>query len=216
MGKYSTEYNLEKWAEMYGDRDFAWEGAEPIVDVLLYLTEAKNVLDIACLRGDFLSFFEKHISSVGIDLSKWGIKNKFCNSEIIKGNCISLPFQNDEFDLITMFDIVEHLSLKDLKLTLGEVKRCTKKSIVILPAALLESENEFISDTPSNDVANHLIFWKNDKWLQVISEFLAPKFVFDADATIKFTTILNRLEAYPEQWRCLLIFKRNDRERRNR
>ena len=214
--KYNTEYNLEKWQKMYGDREIPWDGMEPIIDVILYLTEPENVLDIACLRGDALFYFERNISSCGLDLSEWGIKNKFCESEIIKGNCISLPFQDDEFDLITMFDIVEHLSPKDLKLTLNEAKRCAKGSIVVLPAALLESENEFISDDPSNDLAGHLIFWKQDKWLQVISDELFPKFVFDANATIRFTTILNRLKAYPEQWREPLVFKRNDRERRNR
>lgn len=206
MTKFEIDYNSDKWQKMYGNRNEPWNGIEPIVECLLFLTEAKSVLDIACLRGDFLFFFEKHIKSLGLDLSDWGIKNKFCNSDIIKANCKELPFKENQFDLVTMFDIVEHLTPNELKISLQEAKRVAKKSIVVLPASLLASENEFISNDPSNDLAGHLIFWKNDKWLHTIAEELVPKFVFDPEATMRFVTILNRLKSYPEQWRSFFVF----------
>lgn len=205
MTKYNCEYNQEKWDQMY-NREEVWQGAEPITDVFLFMTDAKSVLDVGAGRGEFMYYLEQHAPTIGIDISKWMIENKFCNSEIVHGNCTSLPFENNQFDLVLGLDILEHLSPSDLNLTLLEMMRVANKSIILLPAALSISEHEAISDDPTKDLANHLIFWKEDKWLKTISDILAPKFNFDADAVMRFTTILTRLGQYPQQWRHIEFY----------
>jgi len=207
--KYDPDYSKEKWDKLYG-RDTVWEGAESIVKVLLYLTDAESVLDVGAGRGDFLHYFEKYATSKGIDLSQWMIDNKFCQSEILKENCIEMSFVDNSYDLVVGFDILEHLTRKDMVSTLHEMKRIAKKYIVLLPSAISIHEGETELDDPTIDLAGHLLFWHEDRWLSRISQGLAPKFEFDVLVTIRFMSILTRMNAYPSQWRHIEIYKVRD------
>ena len=204
---YNPIYDEEKWRKLY-NRDTVWQGAGPICKAMLYLTNAQSVLDVGCGRGDFLAFFERHVPSLGVDLSRWMCENKFCESEIKMENCTKMSMGDQSYDLVVGLDICEHLSSADLKLMLLEMKRIARKAIVLLPSALLCYENETELHDSSIDLAGHLIYWREDRWLDTMSSILEPEFEFDAEKVIRFTSILERQHCYPGQWRHIEFFIR--------
>jgi ubiquinone/menaquinone biosynthesis C-methylase UbiE len=82
---------------------------------------AKRVLDIGCGFGDFLSHVEKDGAQVcGIDISDYALKEarkrvvgKLQKIDVGKE---ALPFRNNYFDVVTIFDVVEHLESPELVL----------------------------------------------------------------------------------------------------
>ena len=94
--------------------------------------ESKTVLDAGCGTGygPFLLSQKSAKKVVGIDLSKEAIA--YCNShykspnlEFKEDDCTRCHFNDSEFDIITSFEVIEHL--KDPRSFLSEVKRVLKK-----------------------------------------------------------------------------------------
>jgi SAM-dependent methyltransferase len=77
----------------------------------------KKILDIGCALGHFLKECEKEgFDTFGIDISKYAIerakvlasKSKFYNLDV---ECEDLPFPSRSFDVVTAFDLLEHLKV---------------------------------------------------------------------------------------------------------
>ena len=93
-----------KWASKISGADFS-------------LGKGKRALDVGCAYGHASAILAGWgYETYGLDLSKWGVTRAKTRSE---GNCLvcdaqtRLPFKADCFDLITCFDVLEHLSFPD-------------------------------------------------------------------------------------------------------
>jgi len=84
-----------------------------------------KILDIGCGAGKNLEMLESIGKAHGIDISPEAIK--FCQMRKLKnvklGESESTGFDNHSFDLVTMFDVLEHT---DEEKTLNEVNRILK------------------------------------------------------------------------------------------
>lgn len=91
---------------------------------------AKKILDVACAYGDFLKICEDNgfqtfggdISSYALSLAKKKSKAKLFQFNAQKEK---LPFNDKFFDVVTVFDLVEHLS--DCQHLFQETHRILKK-----------------------------------------------------------------------------------------
>lgn len=94
-------------------------------------TERQNICDIGCATGNFISEIIEDNNCFGVDNSDYAvgqcrkryskIKNHFAAVDL---NCDQkLPFRR-QFDLLTMFDVIEHIdNLKNLKVLIdGSLK----------------------------------------------------------------------------------------------
>lgn len=74
----------------------------------LHIKPRSNILDLCCGTGDFvriISHFYPRTKVIGLDFSTDMIKlakKKFPKGIFIKGDCTDLPFENEEFDYISM------------------------------------------------------------------------------------------------------------------
>jgi len=88
------------------------------------ITNGGNVLDIGCFCGYFLKALSNNKwRCFGVELSKWGcnyIKKNF-GLEIFNGNLFQANYPDKYFDLITMWDVLEHLY--NPKETFSEINR---------------------------------------------------------------------------------------------
>ena len=109
-----------------------------------------SILNVGCGPGrssEYLSNFGK-VTSIEYDEFCCEFACQKTGLEIINGSITELPFQNDFFDLVCAFDVVEHV--EDDQLAVSELKRVTKKGALVLitvPA--------FMSLWSHHDVINH-------------------------------------------------------------
>jgi 2-polyprenyl-3-methyl-5-hydroxy-6-metoxy-1,4-benzoquinol methylase len=77
----------------------------------------KSALDVGCAYG-----FTSHVledlgyETFGVDVSAWGTKNakNLCEGEFLVCDAqTKMPFSHGEFDLVTCFDVLEHLPNPD-------------------------------------------------------------------------------------------------------
>lgn len=90
----------------------------------------KKILDVGCGWGKYVDYLSKEGFDVtGLDFVKEFISwaKEFKKGTFIKGSAISLPFKNELFDTVLLFDILEHGNDKKI---LSEAKRVSKDKIL--------------------------------------------------------------------------------------
>ncbi len=88
-----------------------------------------SVLDIGCWTGQFLSLLDNAKEVTGIDISKRAINfaRKNRKGNFLVASALKLPFKNNQFDLVTMLDVVEHLPKGYEERAIIEAARVLKK-----------------------------------------------------------------------------------------
>lgn len=98
-------------------------------------TTNKKIIDIACGTGSYSVIAKGEY--VGVDLNrkhikyarkKYGSKRK----KFVVGDASSTNYPKNCFDYAFMLSFLHHVSEKDIKKILSEVKRITKKKIIIV------------------------------------------------------------------------------------
>jgi SAM-dependent methyltransferase len=94
--------------------------------------DVKTILDVGCGNGSFLNFLQKtnlYERLVGVDFSEEAIK--YVKTEKAKGNVATLSFKDNEFDLVTCLEVLEHLTYQDYQKCILEIQRVSKKYTII-------------------------------------------------------------------------------------
>jgi 2-polyprenyl-3-methyl-5-hydroxy-6-metoxy-1,4-benzoquinol methylase len=92
-----------------------------------------KLLDVGCAVGVFLSMAENRGWNVtGVDISEYAVSQarKKCGGEVFSGDLAELRFTDASFDVITLWDVVEHFSRPSE--TLREAHRILKDDGIIL------------------------------------------------------------------------------------
>ena len=96
---------------------------------LLFSLNQIKILDIGCAKGFFLSMCDQEgWETYGVDTSNYALSlaPQYTKAKLLKLDVSSekLPFENDFFEVVVFFDVIEHLEKDDL--FLAEVKRVLK------------------------------------------------------------------------------------------
>ena len=95
-------------------------------------------LDVGCGVGFVLEYLVGHPFNLhphGIDVSDLAIEQAQArmapriphgDKRILSGSCISLPFEDNFFSLVTCFDVLEHLDESDVFAALAEISRVVR------------------------------------------------------------------------------------------
>ena len=100
------------------------------------LPENKDILDIGCLNGNFYNFIKDTFvinSFTGVDLSPKLIalaKSRFPEQTWVCADRLKLPFEDKTFDVVTMFETLEHVD--DPRTSLREAMRVCKTGGTII------------------------------------------------------------------------------------
>lgn len=100
----------------------------------------KKCLDYGCGCGHIIEFFLKDdINMYGVDMSQESVNmvnQKFKNNPnwkgalVFNGDC--LPYADDEFDVITCTEVIEHILEKHMELFLTELRRILKPGGILI------------------------------------------------------------------------------------
>jgi ubiquinone/menaquinone biosynthesis C-methylase UbiE len=127
----------EGYENLYFEREYfiLHEGKKQYISFLCGLVKrhrVSTILDIGCGYGFFLEGLDKHGSgSYGIDCSRIAIieAKKRTEANLVLSDSVKLPFQDDKFDAVTLFDVIEHI--QEYESVLKEIFRVLKSDGLI-------------------------------------------------------------------------------------
>lgn len=101
------------------------------LELIKKFIKGKKILDVGCGFGLYVDYLSRQgFDATGLDFVEEFIKKATLRrGTFIKGRADKLPFRNNEFDTILLFDILEHGD--DIKI-LEEAKRVSKERILII------------------------------------------------------------------------------------
>ena len=161
----------------YRKKNFGVERYNYIKKKILNKKKNFKILDYGCGAGSFLSVLnDKKIFCKGIDLDKNAVE--FCKQKKLNVTLNDINFEpNNYYDLITMFDTIEHFydPIKEMR---SVVKKIKKKSFLLaftpnihsLSFELMKDEHNMFS------VFDHMIFF-NLKSLNYLSNKIGLKII---------------------------------------
>lgn len=91
-------------------------------------------LDIGCAKGYLVKgLVDSGIDAFGIDPSEYALAESHSDikDRLTKGIAQSIPFPDNSFDIVTYFDVLEHIPERDVPKVLQEMLRVTKKWVVL-------------------------------------------------------------------------------------
>jgi SAM-dependent methyltransferase len=113
-------------------------------------SDSVKILNVGCGPGRSSQYLSKfgEVTSVEYDKDCCEFASEKTGLKIINGSITAIPFENETFDLVCAFDVIEHVEQDQL--AVSEMKRVTKKEgliFVTVPA--------FMSLWSHHDVINH-------------------------------------------------------------
>ena len=144
---------MNKWDEIYDEINMSmWEPQQSIVqfsarfmkrrtgyDTYEIKREGNKVLDIGCGNGAVVHFFAKQgfetygldISEKAIELAKDYLEKEKLNADLKVASCDDIPYEDNLFDSIVCFGVLDHIRMDVAKKTIEEVKRVLKKGSLV-------------------------------------------------------------------------------------
>jgi ubiquinone/menaquinone biosynthesis C-methylase UbiE len=91
--------------------------------------DVKTILDVGCGNGVITNVLSEYFDVTGIDRSEAALK--FVKTKRVKADTSDLPFVDDSFDLVFSSEVLEHIPDTEFEKTVLELKRVSKKYIMI-------------------------------------------------------------------------------------
>lgn len=110
-----------------------------------------KLLDIGCGKGFFLEYAERFSEAYGVDVSRYAIEKaaqRLRSPKLCLQDATRLGFKSGYFDVVTCFDILEHLEDPELA-----VKECSR---------LLKERGILVTSVPN--IYSYGLSWKKSKW----------------------------------------------------
>jgi len=131
MSGYKFDYEKKVWGgERLRINPFHFRASRLYFAVRQLKEKKGKLLDIGCGAGDFPEAFNYYLPNLkitAIDLSKKAIekaKKRNIKAKFIVASAEKLPFKDNSFDVVTCFDVLEHV--KSPEKMLGEIQRVLK------------------------------------------------------------------------------------------
>lgn len=130
MEKKINKYNgPDHW---YNPKFFESLHEKPIEYISDYIKEKERVLDIGAGDGK-LTYLLSELTNKVIGIESQCLPIKFAKLmfeargiqaiPFLQGNALSLPFKKESFDMITLFDVIEHIPVEEVSDLFEEIKR---------------------------------------------------------------------------------------------
>ncbi len=149
-----------------------WKEVIPDFQKHFNLSSKDSILDVGCAKGFMIFDFERLIPGIsvrGVDISNYAIEN--AKLEVRKkcsvANAKKLPFSDNSFDIVISITTLHNLEMEDLKVSLNEIQRVSRRgSFITLDA--YRNEEERIAMESWNLTARTMLHV--DEWKKLFKE----------------------------------------------
>lgn len=120
------------YQDIYSDSEYRMGlGRKVFATHVLSEVPRGTLLDVGCGRGEMLDIAQNMKFKVtGLEVSA-----PMCDDvRVFEGEAQAMPFDDKSFDVVTMFDVMEHLPESDIYLVINELIRVARKTIVLTVA----------------------------------------------------------------------------------
>ena len=168
---YENEYD-DYYPDDLGAKDA--EVKANLYSKILTKKDFKSVVDIGCGEGSFLKEMIKLINvkkAVGTDISYFILKQAQKNNpdmDFFRSDSENLPFKNDEYELSTIIDVLEHVPNPEKMIQ--EARRVSKYVLIKVPMEdnlFINTYKRFVK-TNWKDMMGHINFYH----LESINKFM--------------------------------------------
>jgi SAM-dependent methyltransferase len=176
------------------------DGFERTLEGLFTAAEPRSLLDVGCGEGVLVHRWAQRLGErrvVGIDLEEPSIQAGWAergapNLEYRVMRAENLPFAEDEFDLVTAIEVLEHVPDPDH--TLAEMARCAERHLLVsVPREPLWRMLNMARGAYWRDLGNtpgHLNHWSRRSFVRLLSRHGE---VVQARSPFPWTMLLVRL-----------------------
>lgn len=91
--------------------------------------DVSSILDVGCGEGSFLRSLDDNYEKMGFDVSKEALKH--IEGPTTRGDISSMPFSSNSYDLLSVLEVLEHLSYPKYKKAISEIERVSKNYIIV-------------------------------------------------------------------------------------
>lgn len=123
-----------------------------------------SALDVGCAKGYLVkALSELDVVAYGIDPSEYALSEVDLNyrDKVRIGIAQSLPFLNNSFDVVTCFDVLEHISEEEVSTVLSEMFEVSKQWVILRVVT---------KELPDDVDASHATIHDKDWWCEKIKE----------------------------------------------
>ena len=123
----------DKYVDAYNNPSYGMGAARfrASSSALADLPLRSTLLDVGCGRGEMLDFAHR----LGFEVRGCEVVPALIdNQRVIFGEAHALPFGADSFDVVTLWDVIEHLRPDDTAQVLAELARVARKHVLITAA----------------------------------------------------------------------------------
>lgn len=177
--KYKYE-GKQKAIERYYTSILKW--ADGLSDESLLDGEGKKALDIGCAYGFVVKLLDRFgYMAVGVDVSEYAISNgrKIVDEEIFLAEASHLPFKAESFNLVTCFEVLEHLTSPLSALV--DVYNCLLPGgvfVATMPTTSLGAK--LIGALTRENSSTHSSVKHQNEWIETLSQLKFTKICTDA------------------------------------
>lgn len=123
IAKYQAAYQIPEYR--MGDARRA------AVEAALAAIARGSLLDVGAGRGEALRI----ASRLGFDpVAGTEVVPALLGAPVVYGEAHTLPFADDAFDVVTCFDVLEHLVPEDTQMALAELRRVARRTVLLSAA----------------------------------------------------------------------------------
>ena len=137
--------------------------------LIKFCLNPKKCLDEGCGTGRLVRALRfLGIEAYGVEISKAAIElaPHTRKQYIMEGNILKLPYEDNSFDLVISFDVLEHLDRSKIKLAAEESVRVSSKHVL---HKIYTRENKWIQMIHKHDFSRISIFYRS-YWKKLFSE----------------------------------------------
>lgn len=146
----------------------------PRVDAIINSTGLRpnqKILDFGCAKGFYVRrFCQLGYKAEGVDISKYALSKCFADTKerlfLLKDFSL-LKIKNNFYDLILAKDVLEHVPQFAIAFLSKQLKRISKKVLVIVPCC--QPNHLFINPEDEKDTT-HLLRFTADKWKKLLGK----------------------------------------------
>ena len=103
---------------------------------LLSKLDVKSLLDVGCGTGRAMQYLKENTTNITFtglepveELRNEALKKGFSNDQIFDGDATQLPYENNQFDCVSLFGVLHHV--RNPEVAIKECLRVAKKAIYI-------------------------------------------------------------------------------------